>query len=266
MSTQDREAVNRAFSKQSVHFDADDRNNIVLTDLRADIYHHVSALLPQPGRILELNAGTGIDAEYFSSLGHSVLATDLSDGMIACLNRRKTDPATRGRIDVRQLSFEDIAQLDESGFDLVFSNFGGLNCTDNLAKVASGAAAKVKPGGYLVWVIMPRITPWELLSVLKGNRNAWRRLSNNAVRAHLEGEYFPTWYYSLKEIRHAMPAQFEFISSIGLAAVSPPPHRDDIARKRSGLYRFLRRVDGNLRHSFPFNRWADHLIVTFRRK
>src|SRR5690606_26147913 len=90
----------------------------------------------KPGsRILEINAGTGIDALYFASKGHHVHATDLSDGMIAQIKRKAAFPEAQGRFTYQQLSFEALDQTTETGFDYVFSNFGGLNCTDDLRKV-----------------------------------------------------------------------------------------------------------------------------------
>src|SRR3954471_6684935 len=74
--------INEAFSRQSLHYDADDLQNPLLQDMRVQVYRHVSKFLTQPSNILELNSGTGIDALYFVQQGHKVHATDLSDGMI----------------------------------------------------------------------------------------------------------------------------------------------------------------------------------------
>src|SRR5689334_15710140 len=74
--------VNSAFSKQAIHYDHDDAANPILTLWRQQIYNHILRYLRPNSSILELNAGTGIDALYFAQRGHSVLATDLSDGMV----------------------------------------------------------------------------------------------------------------------------------------------------------------------------------------
>ena len=50
--------------------------------MREQVYAHVNNYLKPGSSILELNAGTGIDAVHFASLGHRVHATDLSSGMI----------------------------------------------------------------------------------------------------------------------------------------------------------------------------------------
>lgn len=251
----DSQSVNRAsraasaFTLQSSHYDLDDKDNLVIQDLRKQVYEHVARYMKPNSRILELNAGTGIDATYFVSQGHSVLATDLSDGMIEEMKKKN--------LSVLQLSYDKIDSIKEK-FDYVFSNFGGLNCIDDLTKIK--LTGLLKSGGFVTWVVMPRVSPWEILSVLKGNGTAFRRLKRGGVSAHIDGEHFQTWYHSLSDIKNAL-RDFDFIASEGLAALSPPPYK-----KHFPGYRFLRSVDRLVNKSFPFNRWADHIIVTFRKR
>ncbi|HZY81731.1 MAG TPA: class I SAM-dependent methyltransferase [Cyclobacteriaceae bacterium] len=250
--------VNRAFSAQAPHYDSDDKANLVIRDLRKQVYSHVALYMKPQCNILELNAGTGIDASYFVSQGHSVLATDLSDGMVNELHKKES-----GKLRVRQLSFNDLSQIEER-FDYVFSNFGGLNCENDLKKITKHLPNVLSDGGYVTWVIMPPVCIWELLSILKGNKNALRRLNKEGVMAHIDGEYFRTWYHSLSSIKAAFGDRFELIRNEGLAAISPPPHRRDFPRKHPGFYSFLRRADEFLKGTFPFDRCADHIVVTFR--
>src|SRR6185369_6716905 len=74
--------VQKAFSRQADHFDADDLSNPILLSWRQKIYTHVECFMQKGSRILELNAGTGIDAAHFVQNGHTVLATDIAPGMI----------------------------------------------------------------------------------------------------------------------------------------------------------------------------------------
>lgn len=245
-------AVNRAFSAQSVHYDSDDQANHVIQDLRKQVYAHVERHIEPGSHILELNAGTGIDAQYFASRGHSVLATDLSDGMVSMMRQKG--------ISARQLSYENIGQVEEK-FNYVFSNFGGLNCIDDLGKITRHLPKLLHRNAYVTFVVMPKVCPWEILSVFKFNKRAFRRLNKHGVMAHIDGEYFRTWYFSLGDIKKAFEDKFEFICSEGLAALSPPPHRANFP-----MYKILRRVDRIFNKTFPFNRWADHIIVTFRLK
>lgn len=166
MHRKDPDPVNNAFSKQAAHYDHDDYGNIVLRDLRHQIYKHVDSFLSPASRILELNAGTGIDAVRFVKAGHFVHATDLSDGMIEQLERKKRLPGME-RLTVQQVSYHDIDQVNGRSFDLVFSNFGGLNCTEDLENIGEKLPALLQPGGYVTWVVMPVLSAWEIASAVR---------------------------------------------------------------------------------------------------
>lgn len=261
------EAVARGFSKQSYAYDESDKLNPVLQDLRRQVYDHLQRYLIPQSKILELNAGTGIDAARLAEEGHHVHATDLSAGMIAQIKTKIDMGDFIGQLTCQQLSFEDLHLLSGDNFDYVFSNMGGLNCTPDLSRVTQHLPSLLKPGAYVTWVVMPPVCPWELLQLVKGNwGQAFRRWSKNGTMAHVEGEYFNTYYHSLRKIRRAFGPAFEFIQAEGLAALSPPPHRGDMPLKNPGMYRILRKADRAMRKVFPFNRWADHIIVTMQYK
>ncbi|HTE31817.1 MAG TPA: methyltransferase domain-containing protein [Chryseolinea sp.] len=263
----DQGAVNRAFSKQSRHYDEDDQGNVILQNMRQQVYAHIQAYLKPGSHILELNAGTGIDALYLANSGHWVHATDLSTGMITQIEKRVNTPTAAGRISVQQLSYDRLDELKGMEFDYVFSNFGGLNCLQDLSVVTTQLSQLLRKGSYVTFVVMPRVYLWELLWIIKGQfKKALRRLNKNGVMAHLEGEYFKTYYHSLSAIRRAFPPTFEFIRSEGLCTISPPPGSHQFAPKHPAVYRQLKKGDRLLRRVFPFNRWADHIIVTFRLK
>jgi len=258
-------SVNRAFSKQSVNYDHDDQQNKVLQDMRLQVYRHVAAYMKPQSSILELNSGTGIDALHFAQQGHSVLATDISDGMIEQINLKIQRYQLQNRLACLQLSYSELDKLNGKKSDYVFSNFGGLNCIDNLAHVTKHLPTMLTPGGYITWVIMPPVCLWEMLSVFNGNgKRAFRRLNKNGVIAHLEGEYFKMYYFSLPQIKAAFGPSFKFIKSEGLCALSPPPSRGDFPSAHPTLYRALRKLDSTLNSRYPLNRWADHIIVTFQ--
>ncbi len=233
--------------------------------MRQQVYVHVSKHVGPESYILELNAGTGIDALHFASKGHSVHATDLSDGMISQIAFKVLKSKFGDRITYQQVSNEQLDKLTLKNFDYAFSNFGGLNCTQDLSKVTRHLSDLLKPGAFVTWVIMPPVCLSELLWVFKGQwKKAFRRLNKQGTRSHLEGEYFLTYYHSLKKIRSAFGPAYKLIQSEGLAALSPQPHQNNFAIQSPRLYKFLRKLDRVFRNSYPFNRWADHIIVTFQ--
>ena len=225
-------AVNRAFSKQSLSYDAIDKENRVLQDMRHQVYDHVSTVIKTRSRILELNSGTGIDAAHFVSQGHTVHATDLSDGMIRQIESKIIQHQLIGQLTCQQLSYDQLDKLEGQKFDYIFSNFGGLNCIDDLSKVTKDLSKLLTSYGYVTFVIMPPIYLWELLGIFKGHsKQALRRLHKNGVIAHLEGEYFKTYYHSLSQIKSAFGSKFKLVKSEGLCALSPPPSRGDFPIK-----------------------------------
>ena len=184
------EAVNRGFSRQSAIYDEADRNNPVLQDLRHQVYAHVQKFLKPASRILELNAGTGLDALYFVSQGHRIHATDLSDGMISQVKRKIQQNDIASQLTCQQLSYTELDKSSEKGFDYVFSNFGGLNCVRDLSQVTQNLSGLLNDEAYITLVIMPPISPWELTWVLKGDlQKAVRRLRKEGAVAHLEADY-----------------------------------------------------------------------------
>lgn len=258
------ENVNKAFSKQSAAFDELDLSNQILQDMRQQVYGHVRKFMKPESKILELNAGTGIDAVHFINEGHTVHATDLSDGMIRELRSKALLAEIQSRLTVQQVSFESLNEIGNTKFDYVFSNFGGLNCIPDLKQVTRHLPRLLKPGGYVTWVIMPTVCLWEIVGVAKGNfRQSLRRFSRHGAVSHLEGEYFRTYYHSLRDIRHAFPDSFKLEHVEGLGSLSPQPHHARLVADNPRIYHILRKLDAKVRHVFPFNRWADHIIVTF---
>ena len=152
-------------------------------------------------------------------------------------------------------------------FDYVFSNFGGLNCQSDLSCITRELHTLLKPGGYVTWVVMPPVSLWELAWGFKGNwKQAGRRLSQNGATAHLEGEYFKTYYHSLPSIRQKFGTDFLLIQVESLGNFSPPPSHLDFADRHPFLYSFLKMLERVTGRIFPFNRFGDHLIATFQRK
>ena len=122
-------------------------NNPVVAWMRERIRGLVEAQLA-PGRsILEINAGSGVDATYFAERGYYVRATDIAPGMLAAIAGKAQSASVGGRLTWASLAFDDLSQLGCGPYDVVFSNLGGLNCTGDLEAVTRGLPSVLKPGG-----------------------------------------------------------------------------------------------------------------------
>lgn len=259
-------SVQRAFTKQAEHYDAHDFSNPILTDWRKRVYDHLNTFLRPGSRVLELNSGTGIDALHLVTLGHTVHATDASPGMIQKISEKIDQSGRQDKLTVQPCSFESLSFIGGDSFDCIFSNFGGLNCLEDLTTVTQQLPRLLKRGGHVTWVIMPPVCPWEWLQILRGNPNAFRRLNRQGVLAHLEGEYFTTYYHSVSDIKKSLGSDFDLVRAEGLGSVAPPPSSLTFTVQYPGLYNKLKELDRTVSCYFPFNRCADHIIVTFQYK
>jgi ubiquinone/menaquinone biosynthesis C-methylase UbiE len=253
-----------AFSAQSDHFDADEESNEILKWMRTQVYRHEEEFLLSKSRILELNAGTGIDAMHFSRSGHSVFAVDNAPGMIHQLQNKITAYHVEDRVHCMLGSYDRLQNLPAASFTHVFSNFGGLNCIPDLRPVTQQLPRLLIPGATVTFVIMPHVCPWEIAQAFRGKvRLAFRRLGTGTV-AHIDGHRFMSYYHSPGNVIRAFGDSFRLVRLRGLASLSPPPYFDQWPKRHPILYAALTRWDERLAKYFPFNRWADHYIITMR--
>src|ERR1700754_863862 len=76
-------------------------------------------------QILEINCGTGDDAYWMAQQGHHVIATDQSPEMIKQAQQKTTTPNNPV---FYTCAFDSLIKIfPQQQFDLVFSNFAGLN-------------------------------------------------------------------------------------------------------------------------------------------
>lgn len=258
-----------AFSRQSVVFDDHYTNDTIIQYKRKRVRDHLEQYLPANAHILELNAGTGEDALYFANKGHHVHATDIAPGMQERLREKVADAGMEHLITTEICSFTALAQLKQRGpYDLVFSNFAGLNCTDRLDLVLNELSSLLKPGGLATLVILPKFCLWESLLAFKGKfRTATRRwFSNKGARSRVEETFFKCWYYNPGYIAKRLSDSFDMVSLEGLCTIVPPSYMENFAEKHPRLYHFLQVREDRWRGKWPWRVIGDYYIITLQKK
>jgi ubiquinone/menaquinone biosynthesis C-methylase UbiE len=259
----------KAFSKQSLVFDDYDAGNTIIHYKRKRVRDFVLRTMPPAGSILELNSGTGEDASFFAGRGYRVHATDIAEGMQLQLKEKVGRLGLSDKVSAELCSFNSLDQLQQKGpYDLIFSNFAGLNCTGRLDEVLASFSPLVKPGGQVTLAILPKFCLWELLLVFKGKfRTAFRRwFSHKGASSHVEGVYFRCWYYSPSYVIRHLSADFDLLGLEGLCTIVPPSYIEGFAEKRPRLYDWLRRKEDKWKGSWPWNRIGDYYIISFRKR
>jgi ubiquinone/menaquinone biosynthesis C-methylase UbiE len=252
-----------AFSRKADEYDAFGDDHLNLARMRRKVYDHVLRFLQPADRLLELNAGTGIDAAFFAQRGQIVHAIDIAPGMIDHLTEKIDQYHLSDRLAVQALSFTELDRVEGAPYDYVFSNFGGLNCIADLTLVTRHLTQILRPGGCVTWVIMPRVCPWEMALLLKGQfKIATRRWSRYGTLAHVEGVRFTTTYFTPHQVLTALGSSFRLLRLESLSVFAPPADRVEFPRRFPRLYRALVNLDEALAPRWPFNRWGDFFILT----
>ncbi|TMI97848.1 MAG: methyltransferase domain-containing protein [Bacteroidetes bacterium] len=258
-----------AFNKQSAIFDDIYADNSIIQYKRKRVRIHVEKLIEPNSSILELNAGTGEDSIYFAGRGHRVHATDISHGMQAKLCAKIRTSGLEDKITQEVCSFNSLGTLSQQGpFDLIFSNFAGLNCTRELDKVLRSFKLLLKNDGIVTLVVLPKFCLWETALALKGKfKTAFRRFfSSNGRKAHIEGEYFLCWYYNPSFIKRILKDDFEVLSVEGLCSVVPPSYIENFAEKYPGVFKFFCGMEEKLKARWPWRSIGDYYIISLKRK
>jgi len=207
--------------------------------------------------ILELNCGTGEDAKHLGELGHTVLATDISTGMLSI---------TQGKCKALSnitTQLIDLTKLEPMGqkFDLIFSNFGGLNCLDKdqLRQFATWSRDHLNDGGSLMMVIMPRDTLIEKwYRQYKGDHESLRlRQSQTATEVNVDGQSVKTYFFNPDEVTELF-SDFEVVNVKATGYV--PSYWS--GHRLQGVLLILSRV---LRLFRVNARYGDHYLVEMRR-
>jgi len=258
-----------AFNKQSVLFDEIYSTNTIIQYKRKRVRDHVEKFIKPGSAILELNAGTGEDAVYFAQHGHYVHATDISQGMQQKLSEKILSASLTGKVSSELCSFTQLEKLKNKGpYDLIFSNFAGLNCTNELGKVLRSFSTLLKPRGIITLVVLPKFCLLETLLLLRGKfKTAFRRFfSTGGRKANIEGQYFRCWYYNPSFIKKYLEKEFDILGLEGLCTLVPPSYIENFAEKYPKTFNALKYREDRWKTKWPWRSIGDYYIISFKKR
>lgn len=226
---------------------------------RAQVWKALLPYLNRPLKILEVNCGTGVDALWLAEQGHDVLATDISPAMIEICRKKLQQHTPAGKIEFQVADFAQLDKLSSSApFDLIFSNFGGLNCIDaNATRAFSQQCSRLLgPEGLLFLVYISKACRWEeyYFRYQGDKEKAGRRQTSGPVISDVEGKEVEIWYYLLEELKILYSESFQCIDQFPIGLFVPPSYLEEWFVNRSKLLHGLAWMDKWCRRKG----WADY--------
>lgn len=256
------------FDNAASTYDKDFTHSKIGMALRNSVRNYLDKVLKySPSlKILELNCGTGEDAVWFAQRGHKVIATDLSDEMAKLTSEKVRKLGLERMVDVFTCDARSIDQCDFlSDFDLVFSNFGGLNCLNSteLEKLSADLCNLLNPNGRFIAVVMPKYCMWESFYFLtKFDFNKmFRRNREDSLQVRVGDSYVETWYHSPAQFSRLFQMFFRKLTVKPIGIAIPPSYMEKSIGEKSNLMTPLNNIEDLFGSISSLSAVSDHFLI-----
>lgn len=241
-----------AFDQMAWNYDALWTNTLIGRAQREAVWRWIDPLFQPGDSILDVGCGTGADAVHMMNRGLHVTGIDASTEMVSV--------ARANGVEAQQLALESLDSLD-GAYDGVISNFGVLNCVDDLRALSIQLSRLTRRSSYLAVCVMGPVCLWETCHYLKRSRprKAFRRWRRGGSVASMG---VPLNYPTIAQIRSAFQNHFKLLTWVGIGLTVPPSY---ILGLSASAVMHLQKVDRQLAHWPLFRTFSDHRLLLFRR-
>lgn len=256
-----------SFDNYALTYDDHFTNSVIGKAQRDIVQSYVEGSLYELKNVLEVNCGTGEDAVFIAGKVNSVVCTDASQKMI---DVAKTKTAVLKNCSIFKTSIQELQEKVQGKFDIIFSNFGGLNCLshEEIRKFSETCKYFLDDRGELVFVVMGRKCMWERLYFrMKGLKNeSMRRKESKGVSTNINETEFLTYYYSPSEMETIFRRDFKtlFIKPVGIFI--PPSYLEPFFARHRFLFSVCKLFDKMFRNMSFLSDYSDHYIIHFQKK
>lgn len=265
--------MENGFDKSALTYDKTFTHRNIGKYLRGRVHGYLDQNLPAGNKlsILELNCGTGEDAIYFARHGHCITATDSSIQMLKIAKRKAAGISLKLDLKFGLLNIKELGQSMFKGtYDLVFSDFGGLNCIspESLKELSVNLKKVLAQNGKFIAVVMSKYCIWEIgYYFLKGKINkSFRRSASRALDVSMNGNVIRTYYYTPSELKKIFTPEFIMVNKSPIGLFLPPTYMESFFNKRPVLLSFFNKLESK----FGKYNWSavfgDHFLIEMKVK
>ena len=258
-----------AFDSVAADYDGARGNNSLIQDMRSEMWHWLDATFAPNSRLIDVGCGTGLDAIRMAQLGHHITATDWSPQMMQRTRDRAEREHVASLVQPVAVGAHELQRLPGEGvYDGAYSNLGPLNCVPDLSDVSRECARLLKTGGALVFTVIGRVCPWEIVHYVR--RRRWARVrirfAGNLVPVSMNKHTIWTRYYGPREFYRAFEPYFTLEHFRGLCVFAPPPYLTWVRDKHPRLHERLWQLDQRV-SAWPVIRgMGDHFLIVMRKR
>ena len=258
-----------AFDEAATGYDAAFTGTLLGRMLRARVWEVLAEVSRAGERVLDLACGTGEDALWLAQQGRRVVASDGSLQMLAVAGQKIRQAGLAQQVVLQQRSLQAIAASaggtdDQSPFDGVLSNFGGLNTLPVWRPLAVALAQQVRPGGWAVLVVMGPVCPWEVgWHLLHGQPAAATRRWRGSAAAQIGARTIPVWYPPPRRLQQSFAPWFRRRALYSLGLWLPPSYLAHLVSRWPRLFHWLDRAERRVARLTAG--WGDHYILLLQR-
>jgi SAM-dependent methyltransferase len=260
----------RAFDGVAAGYHRSNAGNRLLCAMRARVHQTIAAQVPAGSRLLDLGCGPGSDAVNLGLQGYRVTAIDWSPAMVEEARRRVAEADAGDCVEVQHLGIHELHRLEPAAarFDAIYSNFGPLNCVEDIEGAAQTIANRLAPGGLLIASVIGRVCPWEMaLYTARGDlARALVRFRRGVVAVPLEGRTVWTRYFDPGEFSAIFAAAgLQRASLRALGLLVPPPYLESFADRHPRLIGALQRLEDRCGEWPLLRECGDHFLIVMRK-
>lgn len=234
---------------------------------RKRVWKHLHKYLNKnkPQHILEINCGTGYDALLLAKHCPYVLATDIAEEMIAVCKQKTTSQQPLFEV----CGFNNlVARYGNQKFDILFSNFAGLNCVDEkeLEQLQADFASLLKPNGKVIAVFLGKhcfIEKWYF--TWKGQKEKANRRNKTTIANLNSKANQTTTCYSTNEVETIFK-QFKIDVTKPIGLFIPPSYLEPLLNKYWFVIPLIKLGEYIFGSRSMFSNHADHVYMEMKKK